>query len=183
VLRARRRGNCSCSVFLAQRIGSRCFSPLGQARHQPLGIGRGGQPPAREEEEGTAQGSRERRASGAGRSGSEPARSSCGGGSPEAAQHSRTGGQGRPGGGATAGRVAGRSPWLSSPPPRLSRVASASRSPRGDESRGEAVRAARVFFSCSLRKGAAGRPWPLIFRDPSHPWMIRRLKFAGDVAQ
>ena len=96
------------------------------------------------------------RASGAARSGSEPARSSCGGGSLEAAQHSRTGEQGRPGGGATAGRVAGRSPWLSSPPPRLSRVASASRSLRGDESRGEAVRAARDFFSCSLRRGAAG---------------------------
>jgi len=55
-----------------------------------LGIGREGQPPAREEE-GIAQGSRERWASGAGRSGSEPARSSCGGGSLEAAQHSRTG--------------------------------------------------------------------------------------------
>ena len=111
------------------------------------------------------------RASGAARSGSEPARSSCGGGSLEAAQHSRTGEQGRPGGGATAGepaagepaagdrrstagRVAGRSPWLGSPPPRLSRVASASRSPRGDESRGEG--GSGFFFSCSLRRGAAG---------------------------
>ena len=110
-----------------------------------------------------------RRAAGAGRSGSEPARSSCGGGSLEAAQHSRTGEQGRPGGGATAGepaagdrrstagRVAGRSPWLGSPPPRLSRVASASRSPRGDESR-EVRPWGRlgIFFSCSLRRGAAG---------------------------
>ena len=112
-----------------------------------------------------------RRASRAGRSGSEPARSSCGGGSLEAAQHSRTGEQGRPGSGATAGepaagdrrstagRVAGRSPWLGSPPPRLSRVASASRSPRGDESR-EVRPWGRLgiffYFSCSLRRGAAG---------------------------
>ena len=103
------------------------------------------------------------RASGAARSGSEPARSSCGGGSLEAAQHSRTGEQGRPGGGAmagepaagdrrsTAGRVAGRSPWLGSPPPRLSRVASASRSPRG-----EAVGAARDFFFMQPTEGSSG---------------------------
>ena len=109
-----------------------------------------------------------RRASGAARSGSEPARSSCGGGSLEAAQHSRTGEQGRPGSGATAGepaagdrrstagRVAGRSPWLGSPPPRLSRVASASRSLRRDESRGEAVRAARDFFFMQPTEGSSG---------------------------
>ena len=47
-----------------------------------------------------------RRASGAGRSGSELASSSCGGGSPKAAQHSRTGEQGWPGGRATAGEPA-----------------------------------------------------------------------------
>ena len=109
------------------------------------------------------------RASGAARSGSEPARSSCGGGSLEAAQHSRTGEQGRPGGGATAGepaagdrrstagRVAGRSPWLGSPPPRLSRVASASRSPRGDESR-EVRPWGRlgIFFFMQPTEGSSG---------------------------
>ena len=51
----------------------------------------------------------------------------------------------------TAGRVAGRSPWLGSPPPRLSRVASASRSPRG-----EAVGAARDFFFMQPTEGSSG---------------------------
>jgi len=114
-----------------------------------LGIGRGGQPPAREEE-GTAQGSREAPGVGSREVGSEPARSSCGGGSLEAAQHSRTGEQGRPGGGATAGEPAAGDRRSTVGEPTLD-----GRQGRGTESLARLASASPV--ACRLRLAVAER--------------------------
>ena len=94
-----------------------------------------------------------RRAAGAGRSGSEPARSGCGGGSLEAAQHSRTGKQGRPGGWGDGRRPAtyARRPSGSRDgvpgSARLRLACRVSPPPRGRrEETSREVRAARDFF-------------------------------------